>query len=892
MKRRHLFFAVLVTLLVLMAGTAQARRIEYWTGGGYYLPGQTKLPDYKTIIEGSSKSWKIEDYSLTFEEDSEYLTVDADGTVHISADTPVNTRIKMKVLLKPKKSGVSKQTVNLTLYVEAPLEDFRCDPDTLYLMAGTDAQKRFNVIGLEATVYLDQTTVNSGADLVKVTGGSKVGDWVQYRVQPASGGETGVYEATYYAFDGQQATVRVHVLPYATKIEFAEKQISCMLGDTFDMNLDLGIGPNGYEAANNIIRFEMYNDEGSVSSVEGVWIGTTAGTFKALKHGYYKVVASLGQLRDTMYVNIYDDAACQSIAVGDNGMIYPGSNSVKVKCCDASGEYIVRPLRIVDGADIVSLVQDQLTVSGLGKFTLEAQNPDGSVYTQTFEAVDSPTEMTLNAVEVTLDIGQSFALKASFDKGEHPYTIKLGYAPVNEDGLASVRLEGNRIIAQAPGQASVYVTAYGAGGQTLTATCSVTVLDSDLAVHIVLPDPPLGVEQESLITVQDKTGKVYPGTYTAEQNENIVLYPDGKVLGVKTTDGVNFEVTLDDGRVLKNKIKVRKYPKWLKHENLTIVMGKGGKIGPIDSDVGEVYWSEVECTIADTSIVSLDSHIASYLTPKQPGVTTVTLKSIYTDASVTFTIEIVDNEELLADQINVRVPYGYYVNLPQYVDGEGNPITIDWAITYDLPGDGNSESSGFLLEDGALICTWPTASCVVTGRTKDNITIRINATGYLLPESISISPENRKIAGSTLFRVLPDQEGTEVNRTYWQVEDESILTCETVVDGDSNTLKPRDTGTTRVMVMLDNGVYTVFTVTVLDPGNSADALPGDVNVDKTVDNQDALLILQHIAGWGVDIHDFNADVNADGSVTIDDAMLIFQKVGGMKVLLRKYEAEE
>lgn len=94
------------------------------------------------------------------------------------------------------------------------------------------------------------------------------------------------------------------------------------------------------------------------------------------------------------------------------------------------------------------------------------------------------------------------------------------------------------------------------------------------------------------------------------------------------------------------------------------------------------------------------------------------------------------------------------------------------------------------------------------------------------------------------------------------------------------------------MVMLDNGVYTVFTVTVLDPGNSADALPGDVNVDKTVDNQDALLILQHIAGWGVDIHDFNADVDADGRVTIDDATLIFQKVGGMKVLLRKYEPEE
>lgn len=739
--------------------------------------------------------------------------------------------------------------------------------------------------------YIEQI-VTSGAELVKVTSAGLYDDYLRWRVQPANSG-TGVYETTYYAYDGQEATLRVHVLPYATKLEFAEKQVSCVLGDTFPLNIDLGVGANGYAAASSVIRFEMYEGKDSLSSVAGVWISTGDGMFKALRHGHYKVEASLDTMSDTMYVSIYDDAACQSITVNGGNALYSDQSDVLVKCFDASGNEIVRPLRIVDGADIVVLDRDHLTFSGTGRFTLEAQNPDGSTCTQTFEVSEPPTAMTLNAVELTLDIGKGFTLKASFDKGEHPYEVHLGYnTDVNEENLASVRLEGDRIIAQAPGKANVYVTAYGAGGQTLTATCNVTVPDSDLAVHIVLPDPTLGVGQEGLITVQDKTGKVYPGTYTADPNECIVLYPDGRVLGVKNSGGTDFEVVLDDGRVLKSRIKVIRYPKWLKHDNLTIVMREGGKIGPIESDVGEIPWSEVTCTIADESIVSLDSHIASYLTPKQPGVTTITLKSIYTDASVTFTVEIVANEELFAAQSDVRVPYGYYVNLPQYVDGEGNPITIDWAITYDLPGEGNPESSGFLVEDGALICTWPTASCIVTGRTKDNITIRINATGYLLPESISIYPANRKISGSTLFRVLPDQEGTEVNRTYWQVEDESILTCEPVVDGDSNTLKPRDTGTTRVMVMLDNGVYTVFTVTALDPGNSADALPGDVNVDKTVDNQDALLILQHIAGWGVDIHDFNADVDADGRVTIDDATLIFQKVGGMKVLLRKYEPEK
>lgn len=141
MKRSPLFFVMLAAMLVLLAGTAQARRIDHATSGGYYLPGQTKLPDYKAIIEGLTKSWQFENYTLTFEESSEYLTVDADGTVHISADTPVNTRIKMTVYLKPVKSGVSKQTVHLTLFVQAPIEDFRFEPDTIYLMENTDAQQ-------------------------------------------------------------------------------------------------------------------------------------------------------------------------------------------------------------------------------------------------------------------------------------------------------------------------------------------------------------------------------------------------------------------------------------------------------------------------------------------------------------------------------------------------------------------------------------------------------------------------------------------------------------------------------------------------------------------------------------------------------------------------------
>lgn len=60
---------------------------------------------------------------------------------------------------------------------------------------------------------------------------------------------------------------------------------------------------------------------------------------------------------------------------------------------------------------------------------------------------------------------------------------------------------------------------------------------------------------------------------------------------------------------------------------------------------------------------------------------------------------------------------------------------------------------------------------------------------------------------------------------------------------------------------------------------------GDADGDNSITSVDAALILQHVAGWSVQINAAAADVNCDGWVTSADAALILQYVASWNVEL-------
>ncbi|NLV58736.1 MAG: hypothetical protein GXY67_08180 [Clostridiales bacterium] len=66
---------------------------------------------------------------------------------------------------------------------------------------------------------------------------------------------------------------------------------------------------------------------------------------------------------------------------------------------------------------------------------------------------------------------------------------------------------------------------------------------------------------------------------------------------------------------------------------------------------------------------------------------------------------------------------------------------------------------------------------------------------------------------------------------------------------------------------------------------SSDRIPGDADDNSMVDIDDALTVLQHLAGWGVAINLENADCDGIAGINIDDALQILQNLAGWGVAL-------
>lgn len=74
------------------------------------------------------------------------------------------------------------------------------------------------------------------------------------------------------------------------------------------------------------------------------------------------------------------------------------------------------------------------------------------------------------------------------------------------------------------------------------------------------------------------------------------------------------------------------------------------------------------------------------------------------------------------------------------------------------------------------------------------------------------------------------------------------------------------------------------TITIKLQG-TATRVPGDADKSGAVDIDDALTVLQHLAGWGVAISLENADCDGKAGVDIDDALQILQNLAGWGVAL-------
>lgn len=866
MKKILLLLVLLLAVLLPLSAGAATRIVD--SGFGFYIgAGETLLPDYPDLAYLIGEGLTKDDFDIIYSTMYEvpWRRFDENGRCTIPADTTRPCTISFYMTYIPKVEGVGKETIfKGSIYVREPLTKITVLTEEVVLATDETTVARFRrqdgTVNQFRIVDYDSSIIDATLE------NESWNDWYwSVNITPKAVGETDIIVE---AYNGLQATFHVKVTEPPSKLSFAQDVFTCYVGDTIDLGIDLGGG-----AMNTAPNISLSRNGGYGSTAD--CFPNTWKQFYAKEPGEYTItMTTYNDHRAETQVNVYSRENCVRLGLPFES-INVGQAYVYIYAYDETGNKISPVLSITKGSDIARIVNGTLVASDLGTVEITATNPDGSTVSMTVEVVERPTQVFLNATELTMNIGDTFDFEVRFDKGKTDYKIDHyhdDYFPPFK--LFPIRREGNRIIAQAPGTARIEVFA-----GHLNVTCYITVLDSDAQVTLNTPPEPFGVGDTFQLTVTDKTGKVYPAVYTNDANNTdpaAVVTPDGLVTGAWAGSAWIY-ATLEDGRVLHYHLPVKKVPKWMSHPDLTANLNHTTVgLQPIESDLGYLYCTDVYVNIEDKYVATFGGiHFEFH----KPGKTVVTLTAINGGVKCSFILEVVDPDNTLyVPNTLIKLPSGYCMQLPQVTDYYGNIVPVTWEMTYEVPGQGNPEDYGFILEGDILCCNWPYAMCQVTGTAENGASIRLDVHGFRLAEEIRFQHESYTlvVGESKQTEIMTVEMGYEPGPIYWMVGDPEIISFN---PASPSTGRPTATGlkpgTTTLTAELVNGVKATCTITVKKP-----ILLGDANEDGQVDIYDALRIQQLCAGWGVYVRRENADVNGSGGVDLYDAIQILRTVAG------------
>ena len=758
----------LFLLVFLCAGKAlAAQRID--SGFSVYIgAGESLTPDYPDLAHLIGEGLTKEDFNISYYSFSS-VTFSSDGQITVPESTKWPSTIPFNIVYSPKVSGVGIEThFTANIYVRALLTEITAPAG---VTMGMDETAQFRISQTPGSVYdlrlgdYDKDIVDVSMEMLASNNAVRI-----VTVTPRKMGETVL---SVIAYNGMTVEIPIRVTAPATKLEFAKKTFFCYVGETVDLRADLG-GGSIFTWPEIVIMLDSIKQDLNTHFPDD-WQH-----FYAAQSGFFEItMKSFQGFESKIHVVVCEQVNCAEIRLSVN--VPHIGKSYGISTFDENGHTVYCPLEVTKGADIAYIEKYSLVATGTGPVELTAYNADGSKTVLSTEITEVPTKVILNATEVTLDIGETFDLEVGFDRGATYYYITTSGYSSNDDVVPSpVRMEGQRFIAQAPGQCRVSVlTPYTPGVED--AECIITVRDSDKAIRLVCPEEPLGVHRSFQLKVVDKTGKEYPAVFSKKipTDSTIDLTEDGLLTG-KSPGKTWIRVQLTDGRLIQKSIQVERIPEWIRHpvlvckDNDTEV-----PLQQIESDIGLIPSSEVTVSVADPSIVSYsNTYYGGAFTPHKTGTTVVTLKAKYGGAQTSFTFTVVKYDSTLYQgAAYIDLPAGYYTTLPAVLDENGKERQMTWEITHQGYSGENSDEAPFLLEGDTITCLAPGSFCEVKGTASTRHWVRVNIRGYRITESISFKKNQFRLhVGDSVYTDLsPIDEGSETGYLSWGVSNYDVI---------------------------------------------------------------------------------------------------------------------
>lgn len=878
MKKQYGLLLVMGLLFWLLPFLAGAENIVTTDFEIHIGSGETILPDYPDFSSQIGEGLNREDFYITYSMEGNAVSFDEEGRCTAHCEASGNGYMLFSVLYTPRKAGIGEKTVfQGKLWVHEPLTEMKVENDWNRISLEVDVPIWVTV---KTSPYAHQSlTAESGDPDVVEAEVMHIGAWDwMLSLNPKKCGST---QVTVTAYNGLVLEIPVTVDYAPTKVEFGAEKYTGYVGDVIDLELDLG-------GATTLLRYMFVTGNGKEYNARDFlpgWNRQEWHLFHALASGKYTVtLETYNNHTGSTQVEVFDRMNCAEIKAEKS--VFNAGEAVQVELLAADGTLLHLPMKITEGSDRVALTEEKpykLVGKAAGKVRLEVENADGSVITKELEVAEQPDKAWFAQEEIEMEIGESRTLEVLFDRGRTDYLYEVKYDDTEPAyGLNCIRLEGDLVVAQAPGCAEITLLS----SALENGTCKVTVKEGDKAVYIALPDGPLGLERTCRLKVLDQAGKEYPAVFGSDDFVTLSLEEDGTATG-KLPGTASIWAVLEDGRKLQCDLQVASIPLWIKRDDISCYLEDGAQtLHPIESDLGSgcPRVNEVDVEVADETIVE---YREEKLIPKKAGKTHVTLTAKYGDAQCVFVVEVLSKEELRVQSTEIEVPSGYGLQLPQVTDIQGNVIPVQWEIVYQVPGPGNPEETGFELDGDVLRCLWPSAVCEVTGTADFGGRVQVNAKGYRLADEIQFQKEEYVVSKGNQIYVRVDavqnEEGFGACKTgplLWIVEDDEIAALENSQGmdetGNLQQIKGLNHGQTTVYAIGINGMVAECTVTVDRSKVSA----GDVNADNEVNAADADLLVKYLAEQDVQVYFDGAEVTGDESIDTRDALNLLRYVNG------------
>ena len=555
-------------------------------------------------------------------------------------------------------------------------------------------------------------------------------------------------------------------------------------------------------------------------------VGNKIGSYAVSLNGGGNVLCTFEVIVVDPSENIHLEPQYSSACVGLN---------VALPVLDSSGRTVCALVEITEGAEYASLYYNTnatticyLNPSAPGWVTITAYGTDGSTDSVRMRIYKKPTSSNVSIPSTTIAAGESMVISIDYPEDSwYPVSMWLSSPTPASNGLTGpvAILQDGVLTGLMPGTCELTVQ-----GVSAVENYVINITDSDQALTIVRPESGFYWQESFQMSVQDKTGRVYPAAFSLTSS-HIFTTEDGLL----TADGISqgtVYIQLENGLSYNFTVKTVDVPSWLRYngEPILISLNETYTMYSLDSDIGSLDYNHLIMCSNDERIVQCSGQT---ICPVSIGSGSVTIWSRYNDVCCEVPVTVIGPSDVLyidgKEVGDLSVPIDSDpIKLPTVTDYYGNTVKVTWEKIQDSPGVGNPKTYSVTLNKtkGTVTANWRDgAGAVLQATSNSGASIRLYIFPYIRSTAASFgnSEYNIHVGGradisfsadpSTNHATLESQDVTftvtgDTDSVYVQ---DAFLSYHTLVG-----LKP---GTVTLTAKLWNGkIYTTtVTVTAYEP---------------------------------------------------------------------------